>query len=105
MLHDWGFSPAFDNIFTANTYIANVGEEGGGVFIHCAPLPNEPVSQHRCVNLPKADDNDRTHQNDANAPSSHMVDAFFGASASRPIQVNYFGISYFLVKLCSQFTP
>ena len=59
------------------------GGGGGGVFIYFAPLPNQPVSQHRCVNLPKADDNDRTHQNDANAPSSHMVDAFFGASTSR----------------------
>ena len=28
MLHGWGFFPALDNIFTANTYIGNVGEEG-----------------------------------------------------------------------------
>ena len=31
--------------------------------------PIEPVSQYRCMNLPKTDDNDRTHENDANALS------------------------------------
>ena len=34
-----------------------------------APLHNEPASQYRCKNLPKTDDNDRTHENDANTPS------------------------------------
>ena len=83
MLYDWGFFPVFNNIFTANTYIANVGEERG-LYFPCggAPLPNERVLQHRCVNLPKTDGNNRTHENDANAPSLHMVDASFCASAS-----------------------
>ena len=31
-------------------------------------LPSEPVSQCICMNLPKTDDNDRTHKNDANNP-------------------------------------
>ena len=29
-------------------------------------LRNEPVLQHRFMNLPKTDDNDRTHKNDPN---------------------------------------
>ena len=45
MLHDWGFSPAFDNIFTANTYIANVGEEGGGGCLFIVLL--YPTSRYR----------------------------------------------------------
>ena len=27
--------------------------------------PSEPVSQYRCMNLPKTDDNNRTDKNDA----------------------------------------
>ena len=40
-------------------FIWNVVEEWGFIF-PCggAPLPSEPVSQYRCVNLPKTDDND-----------------------------------------------
>ena len=40
-------------------YIWNVVEEWGFI-LRCggAPLPSEPVSQYRCVNLPKTDDND-----------------------------------------------
>ena len=34
-----------------------------------APLPNESVSQYRCVNLSKADNDDRKYENDANALS------------------------------------
>ena len=34
-----------------------------------APLPNETVSQYRCMNLPKTVADDRTHENDANALS------------------------------------
>ena len=34
-----------------------------------APLPNEPASHYKSVNLPKTDDNDSTHENDANALS------------------------------------
>ena len=69
MLSKWGFSLAFDNKFTANIYIyiyiyiyiGNAGEKGR-LFFPCggAPLPNDPVSQYRCLNLPKTDDNDRT---------------------------------------------
>ena len=45
-------------------------EGGGGIFLFgSAPLPNKPASQYRCVNLPKTDDNDRTHGKDANALS------------------------------------
>ena len=52
-------------------------EEGGGGGeegrLDCpsrgASLPKKPVSQYRCVSLPKPDDNDRTHENDANALS------------------------------------
>ena len=29
-------------------------------------FPSEPVSQNICMKLPKTDDNDRTHKNDAN---------------------------------------
>ena len=48
-------------------YIGNMGEEGGvtshaGVF-----LPSGLLSQHRC--LPKNDNNDGTHKNDANTLS------------------------------------
>ena len=83
MLYGWGFFPALDNIFTANTYIGNVGEEGETLLpMRGTPLPNEPVSQYRRVNLPKTDDNDRTHENDANALSSHTVNASFWARAS-----------------------
>ena len=57
MLHGWGFSPAFDNIFTTNTYIGNVGEEEGVYFPSVgAPLPNDPVSLYRYANLPKTDE-------------------------------------------------
>ena len=40
-----------------------------GLYFPCggAPLPNDPVSKYRCVNLPKTGDNYRTHENDANA--------------------------------------
>ena len=64
-------------------YIESTGEEGG-LYFACggAPLPNELVSQYICVNLPKTDDNDRTHENDANALSSHMVNASSWASDS-----------------------
>ena len=43
----------------------------GGAYFPCrvAPLPKEPVSQYRCMNLPKTDDNDKTHENDANTLS------------------------------------
>ena len=34
------------------------------------------------MNLPKTDDNDRTHKNDTNTLSCHMVNASFWASAS-----------------------
>ena len=57
-----GFSPAFDNI-TANIYIGNVGEEGD--FTSHAGVLLSPMNR----NIPKTDDNDRTHENDAHALS------------------------------------
>ena len=44
-------------------------------------LPGEPVSQYICMNLPKTDNNDRTHKYDANTLSWHMVDASLQKSA------------------------
>ena len=42
----------------------------GGFNIHAGVfLPSEPVSHYRCMNLPETDDDNRTHQNDANTPS------------------------------------
>ena len=45
----------------------------------------EPLSQYRCMNLPKTktDDNDRAHTNDDNTLSWHIVDTSFWTSASR----------------------
>ena len=34
-----------------------------------APLPKEPVSQHRCMSLRKTDGNDKTNEDDANTLS------------------------------------
>ena len=50
---------------------AGGGARGEGIFpCRGTPLLNEPVSQYsRWVNLPKTDDNDRTHGNNANALS------------------------------------
>ena len=50
-------------------YIGNMGEEGGGgVTSHAGvSLPSGLLSQHRC--LPKNDNNDGTHKNDANTLS------------------------------------
>ena len=45
-------------------------------------LSIEPVSQYKCINLPKIYDNDRTHKNDAITLSWHMVDASSWTSAS-----------------------
>ena len=54
-MYGWRFSPAL--IFTTNTYIGNVGEEGGLYFPYVgAPLPNDSVSQYRYANLPKTDE-------------------------------------------------
>ena len=58
-------------------------------------FPSEPVSQYRCMNLPKTDDNDRTHKK-IQIPYldiwsmllSGQVPHIIGA-----IQVTYFGIS------------
>ena len=38
---------------------------------------NELVSQDRSMNLPKTDDNHRTHKNDANTLSRHKANASF----------------------------
>ena len=43
-------------------YIGNMEEEKGFFYLHAGVLfPSEPVSQYRCMNLPKTDDNDRAH--------------------------------------------
>ena len=57
-------------IYLQQIYILGMLEKRGeGLYFPCAgvPLPNEPVSQYKCVNLPKTDDDDRTHENDSNA--------------------------------------
>ena len=36
-------------------------------------FPSEPVSQYICMKLPITDNNDRTHKNDANPLSLHVV--------------------------------
>ena len=67
-----GIFPTFNNTFSANIYIGNAGEKGGLYFPwrgRGAPFSNEPVSQYKCLHLPKTDDNDRTHKNDANTLS------------------------------------
>ena len=45
-------------------------------------FPSEPVSQYICIKLPITEDNDRTHKNDANTLSGHMVNASFQTSVS-----------------------
>ena len=44
-------------------------------------FPSEPVSQYIFMKLPKTDDIDRTHKNNANTLSWHMVNASFQTSA------------------------
>ena len=74
------FSPAFHNTFTAN--ILRIRERSGGFTSHAwVLLPSEPVAQHRCMSLPKTDDNDRTYKNDANTLSWHMVNTSFWTNA------------------------
>ena len=43
-------------------------------------------TQYRYMNLPKNDDKDRTHKNDANTLHLHMVNAYFSTCVSRAIQ-------------------
>ena len=45
-------------------------------------LHNEPVSQDRHMNLPKTDDNHRTHKNDVNTLSRHKANASFWTISS-----------------------
>ena len=50
----------FDNICTAN--IVGMWKKKKGFTTHAGVLfPSEPVSQYRCMNLRKTDDNDRSH--------------------------------------------
>ena len=42
-------------------YIGNVGEEEGFTPYAGELFPSEPVSQYRCMELSKTDDNDRMH--------------------------------------------
>ena len=60
-----GIFTVFENIFTANIYTGNAGEDSGKLYFPCggAPLANELVSQYRCLNLPKK------YESDANALS------------------------------------
>ena len=52
--------PIFDNICTAN--VLGMWKKRKGFTPHAGVLfPSEPVSQYRCMNLPKTDDNDRAH--------------------------------------------
>ena len=72
MLSGCGFPPVFNNIFTAS--IVGTWEKRRGFTHPTLPhtgviLPSEPVSQYRCMNLPKTDDNDRAHKNDGNTLS------------------------------------
>ena len=64
-------------------YILGMWNKRGEHYFPCSvsPLPNEPVSLYRCVSLPKTDDNDRTHEIDANARSWHDINASFWTSA------------------------
>ena len=70
-------------IFLQQIYMLGMWGKRGWDYFPCrgAPLPNEPVWQCRRMNLPKANANDRTHENDANALSWHKVSASFWASA------------------------
>ena len=53
------FPPVFDNICTA---MSGMCEKRRGFTLHAGVLfASEPVWQYRCMNLPKTDDNDRTH--------------------------------------------
>ena len=77
-------------------------------FCEGARFPNEPVSQYRCVNLPKTDDKDRTHKNDANALSLHMINASMLHIWSMPRRKNEIGgrglrTYFFLEKLLEWF--
>ena len=52
--------PAFNNICTANIF--GMWKKRKGFTPHAGVLfPSEPVSQYRCMNFPKTDDNDRPH--------------------------------------------
>ena len=46
-----------------------MGEERGFTLHAGVLLPSESVSQYGCMNLPKTNDNDETHKNDANTLS------------------------------------
>ena len=61
------FPSVYDNICTAN--VLGMLEKRRGFTSHAGMLfASEPVSQCRCLNLPKTDDNDRTHIEIIQAP-------------------------------------
>ena len=68
-------APHSDTAYIYSKYIYWDCGKRRGLYFPCrgSPLPNEPVWQYRCVNLPKTDGNNRIHENDANALSWHKV--------------------------------
>ena len=76
-----GIFTVFDNIYTEN--IMGMWEKRRGFTPHTGVLlPSKLVSKYRCMNLPKTNDNDRTHKKDANTLSRHMINASSWTSAS-----------------------
>ena len=69
MLRGWRFPPDFDNLFAENILGMWEKRRGFTPTYSGVLLLNEPVSQYRCMNLPKFDHKDRTHKNDANTLS------------------------------------
>ena len=59
-----------------------MGEEEGLYPRAAVHFPSKPVSQYTYMKLPKTDDNNKTHKNDANTLSWHMANAYFQISAS-----------------------
>ena len=58
-------------------------------------LPNKPVPKYRYMDLPKTDDNYRTHKNDANILSWHIVSMLLSLDKCLigAIEFTCFGIS------------
>ena len=87
MLKGWGFSSAFDNIFTANAYIGNVEEKGVSFFTSHVGVILSPMSWYHNTDvwtfLKLMITIEHTKMmNDANALPWDMVNASFLASAS-----------------------
>ena len=90
-----GIFPAFYNKFTENI-LGMWGKLGAPSPVQAGVLlPSELVSQYNCKNLPKTDDNDRTHTNDSNTLSCLIYGQCFFQDKCLigAIQVTYFGNS------------